>query len=800
MENALKKVVYADTFYQCPTKRAISSQIKEENRMSVLYDVITNLGASIKDGSLELLFKKMANSYQDSWFAYDYIKAQTIRDDLSVFKRFLSFIQEEEIVETAKLLSVETPQSKVTAKVTFITKAKDNYYAYIVRYKKADKSPNGKSLHTNSETDLSCMVAKAALEKEYPHIQIRLVFLPNESDTLGNIGAFVSGKTKKSNIFTIDYLSFYDESQEFAYEAFLSRIDTVVGTKVEPNCFSCENKDLCQKNTVKTVSIPSAREEELTSCNYEMPSFTESQLKVINNTEGALLICAGPGSGKTATIVGRIKNLIDKGVSPEFILAITFTKEAAGELKERCLSFCKPYELPEILTLNALGYQILRLNPDYVGNVRLMTQRGRLTLIDSLLDATPPLQGFSYSVIKGNNGLLAKIDKSLTSYNKGEGEYADDFKAFAETFNTAVKSHGYITYDEQISLSQKLFDEHPDVLDAISSRYKYIMVDEFQDIDNAQAKFIYSLSKKYHNICAVGDDDQSIYAFRGGTNKYMLHFKKLYPDAMVYTLKENFRSTESIINAANKQIEGNKRIKKEVLPVKLGGIEPVHLSGQSKELLESVVNELVREGIAYEDIAVIASKNNTLQNLQREVAFPSILGREFLVDNPFFKVLHFALGTRYCTVDAARHRIYLEGLVSDEGTVSKLTGLDTSCLAVEYVDNFSKVLGLDDSAVISAIHQVISKYHIRDCKSLYELVQYMADYGDETRIMPETKGSVIFITAHESKGMEWKVVLMVDDYREEKTEEQNRLIYVAMTRAADRLYVFDNNGRSTLAA
>lgn len=800
MENALKAVVYADTFYQCPTKRAISSQIHEENRMTVLYDVIENLGASIKDGSLESLFQNMALSYKDEWFPYDYVKSQTVKDDISVFRRFVAYLAGESIIDTYKKVSTETFKNKVTASVSFISKKDNTYYANIVRYKKADKSPNGKSLHTNSQTDLSAMVAKAALERDFPGIQIRLVYLPNEADSLGNIGKFVSCTTKKSNVFINDYSSYYEDNGSFAYEAFLSKIDEVIGTKVEPNCFNCENKALCQKNTINAVNVPCAREEELVPCGYVMPEFTQSQLQVINNTEGALLICAGPGSGKTATIVGRIKNLLDKGIPPEFILAITFTKEAANELKERCLSFCKPYELPEIMTLNALGYQILKLNPQYCGEVRLMTQRDRLTLIDSLLDVTAPLEGFSYSVIKGNNGLLAKVDKALIAYDKGEGEYKDDFKAFAETFKAAVKCHNYITYDEQISLSQKLFDEHPDILDSISSRYQYIMVDEFQDIDNAQAKFIYSLSQKYCNICAVGDDDQSIYAFRGGTNKYMLHFKRLYPDAMIYTLKENFRSTEKILNAANKQIEGNKRIKKEIRPVKSGGVEPIHIPGQSKDYLESIVNELVSQGIAYEDIAVIASKNSTLQNLQREVSFPSILGREFLVDNPFFKVLNFALGQKYCTVDASRCTVYLKGFISDEATLSKLSSIGTDCLAVEYVDQFSDVLGISDSAVISAIQQVITKYHIRDCKSLYELVQYMADYGDETRIMPETKGNVIFITSHESKGMEWKVVLMVDDYREEKTEEQNRLIYVAMTRAADLLYVFDNEKRSVVAA
>ena len=179
MENALKKVVYADTFYQCPTKRAISSQIKEENRMSVLYDCITNLGLSLKSGSLDSMYQHIADSYMDSWFNYDYIKEQTIKDDISVFKRFVSFLGNEQIVDTYNKVSVETPSSKITASVDFITQKSGITYAYIVRYKKADKSPNGKSLHTNSETDLSCMVAKAALEDRFPNIQIRLVFLPN---------------------------------------------------------------------------------------------------------------------------------------------------------------------------------------------------------------------------------------------------------------------------------------------------------------------------------------------------------------------------------------------------------------------------------------------------------------------------------------------------------------------------------------------------------------------------------------------------------------------------------------------
>ncbi len=163
-------------------------------------------------------------------------------------------------------------------------------------------------------------------------------------------------------------------------------------------------------------------------------------------------------------------------------------------------------------------------------------------------------------------------------------------------------------------------------------------------------------------------------------------------------------------------------------------------------------------------------------------------------------MLNFALKAKYCTNDVARCMVYLSKFIDDDSLVSSLLEIDTDCLAIEYVERFGKVFGLDDAAVISAICQVIMKYHIRDCKALYELVQYMADYGDETRIVPESKGNVIFITSHESKGMEWKVVLLIDDFREEQTEEQNRLIYVAMTRAADILYVFDSTKNSIIAA
>jgi len=797
--SALKKVVHADSFYQCQTKRSIRMKIRDEGRMSVLYGVIRELGEAIQRGTVESLYDRI-RAYKDEWFAYDYIKEQQISDDIACINRFVQTISAPSVICSNTSLEVETASAKVLGHVDFVTLVDGQYAAYIVKFKKADKSPNGKSVHTNTETDISAMAAKAYFEETYPGIVVNLVYLCNENDSLGNVGKFVVAKTKKSNIFTVAFDKYFDKVVGFDMDALISRLDEVLSVRVEPNCFNCDCKDLCQQNSITSVSKAKPKSEVTEVKSYSLPTYTASQKRVINKTDGPLLVCAGPGSGKTATLVGRIKHLIDMGVEPEFILAITFTKDAAGELKERCLGFCKPYEMPEILTLNALGYQILRMNPAFVGEVNLMTRRERITLINSLLEVTPPLAGFNYAQIKGGNGLLSKVDKALSSYQEGCRDFGADFIKFAETFESAIESHHYITYDEQITRAQKLFEEQPQVLEGISSRYKYIMVDEFQDVDEAQVRFISSLSSKYKNLCCVGDDDQSIYAFRGASNKYMLSFRELFPGAEVFTLRENFRSKEEILKAASKAIAGNKRIKKELVSTRKGGISPIHVKGQDVSDIEGVIDEIVKSGVSYEDIAVIASKNVTLQNMQRLVSFPSVLGREFLIDSPLFKTIYWSLRASVCPDDTEKCKVYLEGLVGDKSLIDSIISVKSDILAITYCESIANIIGLLDTAAFEALSSVIIKEHCKTCASLLDVMQYMCDFGDDTRIEPDTTGQVVFITSHESKGMEWTAVVMIDDYKEEVSEEQNRLVYVAMTRAKDLLYVLDNTNKQTIVA
>jgi superfamily I DNA/RNA helicase len=307
-----------------------------------------------------------------------------------------------------------------------------------------------------------------------------------------------------------------------------------------------------------------------------------------------------------------------------------------------------------------------------------------------------------------------------------------------------------------------------------------------------------SLANKYKNICCVGDDDQSIYAFRGASNKYMLHFKELYPDAQLFTLRENFRSKEEILKAAGRCIAGNKRIKKELVPVRKGGLSPIHVTGQSADELNSVVQTIVAGGTAYDDIAVIASKNATLENLQGQISFPSVLGREFLIDSPLFKAIYWSLCI-CCGRDIERAKAYLDGIVPDGDAVLQILSVNDPS-AMKYCELVAKILGLSETAAFDALCGIIISEHCRSCDSLLEVMQYMNDFGDDTRIEPDTTGQVVFITSHESKGMEWKAVVMIDDYKEEASEEQNRLLYVAMTRAKDILYILDDTRKGNKIA
>ena len=785
-------------FYQCP-------KMLTENNVSkypVLYDCLHQLYIDLKNepqSALGNASKFLTDNITDDMFSFPWQRDAEVKDDISKLARFINWLgSDTEVIDYEVPITLTTQRNTLQETVPLIVRyASGTVGALFVFFKCSDKSAYGKSVHTATGTDLFLLTAKAALEKEYPGIVPTLVYLSSPDDSAGDVAPQMNESGRRGgNIFPVAYKSYYEDDC-FQLATFLNLIDTVVSTPVKPDCFNCPCKQLCGTGTISTVQA-GARKEEVKP--YTLPEYTDDQLKVISHKDGPMLVCAGPGSGKTATLVGRVKALEDAGVPAEFILCITFTTDAAEELSKRCGDVC---EMPIVSTLNAFGYKLLQKNASKVGSVKLLTQYARYDIIANLLSIAP-VKGIKCGMVTGSTGAIATLDRYLQAFSSSDRDsfmqehpdLGDDFIRFYKEYTRIVKANGYISFDEQITLCLDLFRQEPDVLKAVSRRYKYVMVDEYQDIDAYQQQLIYAVAS-HGNLVVVGDDDQSIYGFRGGSNKYMLQFSKDFASVETVVLRDNFRSTGAIVDASKAVISANKeRIEKPVRAVRGGGIAPQIIDGQGVQELEEVIGKVLSEGYHYSDIAVAATKNATLETLSKDCHVPVVLGHPFLVKSPLFILVRCLLEIDLNISDKRSEYELMLGK-PDDGFIKESERYLSESPEM-FCDVVAGHFGLDGSADLIALDKVVEDRHLRDLPSLQKAMEYMAEYNDDTRIIPDIGERVLFTTAHESKGQEWPVVILLDDFRYDGSESSRRLYYVAMTRAKDRLYVLRNGGQKTL--
>ena len=825
-------------FYQSSCKdRRFYNSLQENKKNVVFAEAILLLCKNLKNKKNRFaeITAFLEEKLPDEEFLFSWQKKKEIEDLMGKLQRFLQWLETVEVAEVLEYdvdVSIPFISDCLKSKVHLIFQKRDGNFGAINLFQgKSKKSLGGKSIHTNMNTDLHALIAKKVLESRYPGIVIYNVFLSHEDDSMGSlVTALEVGGKRSSNVFSLTYKDFY-ENGTFQHQKMLDKIAEVVKTPLPKSCFGCPHKRLC--DTVKATPVLE-EEVEFQPSTYTLPNFTSTQKEVISHKEGPCLVCAGPGSGKTATLVGRIKALLDSGIDPEYILAITFTRDAAGEIKERVASFTN--DLPYISTIHALCYDILQKNSSKVGmEVKLLTAKARLSLIETLLEAYEPLTGFSYQLLDGPQGLLRtverKLDKFFLQFKGVEEEFLEeektlgyDFIHFAREYRKICDINGYITFNEQISLCLKLLKEYPEILESYSNIFRYIMVDEFQDIDGTQAELIY-LVASHNNLFVVGDDDQSIYGFRGGSHKYMLKFKEIYPSAKVYHLRENFRSTSSLVTAAQSVIESNKeRLQKEMLPGRTEqGMAPCLIGERSLEKIEQLIAATLEKGYSYKDIALLSVKNSTLEELAKNMSLPCVIEKQSLVNDYFFGLLHDCvslykskMGDKYSFC----HYLKLFGIELEEvkklicTTFSEIVGgtydeekedpayqafrllhfsfqvlEDNTVSPAFFIQFFSFATELEDSVALPTLMELIEAESIENMEELHLFLTSLVRFQDETRVDVSTVNAVHLITSHESKGREFKVVLLIDDFKAEITEEQRRLYYVAMTRAKDLLYI-----------
>ena len=294
-------------------------------------------------------------------------------------------------------------------------------------------------------------------------------------------------------------------------------------------------------------------------------TLNDRQKEAVLYTEGPLLILAGAGSGKTRVLTHRIAYLIEEcGVNPWNILAITFTNKAAGEMRERVdkiVGFGS--DSVWVSTFHSTCVRILRRHIDLLGFDTNFTiydtddQKSVMKDVIRSLDLDPKIykERTFLGVISHAKDELISPEEFLL--NAGMDYKQQLYGRAYREYQLALKKNNALDFDDLIVKTVELFRSHPNVLDYYQERFKYIMVDEYQDTNTAQFKFVSLLAQKYHNLCVVGYDDQSIYKFRGANIGNILNFEKVFPDARVIKLEQNYRSTGNILNAANAVISNN---------------------------------------------------------------------------------------------------------------------------------------------------------------------------------------------------------------------------------------------------
>lgn len=362
-----------------------------------------------------------------------------------------------------------------------------------------------------------------------------------------------------------------------------------------------------------------------------LTSMNDRQAEAVQTTEGPLLIMAGAGSGKTRVLTHRIAYLIDeKLVNPWNILAITFTNKAAREMKERAFSLNPATEDCLIATFHSMCVRILRREADHIGYNRNFTivdpgeQRTLMKRILKTLNLDP--KKWNERTILGtiSNAKNDLIDEIAYAAQAGD-MYTEIVAKCYEMYQKELRQSEAMDFDDLIMLTLRLFDKNPDVLTYYQQRYQYIHVDEYQDTNHAQYQLVKLLASRFKNICVVGDADQSIYGWRGADMQNILDFEKDYPEAKVVLLEENYRSTKTILQAANDVIKNNRnRRPKNLWTQNADGEDIVYYRANDEQdealFVAKTIDELSSTSdYVYRDFAVLYRTNTQSRNIEESL-------------------------------------------------------------------------------------------------------------------------------------------------------------------------------------
>lgn len=556
-----------------------------------------------------------------------------------------------------------------------------------------------------------------------------------------------------------------------------------------------------------------------------IPDLNPQQRAASEHPSGPLLIAAGAGSGKTHTLTNRIHYLLRTvAVPPEKILAITFTNKAAEEMKRRV-------EAPPGLfigTFHSFGARLLRTEARRLGRTAdfaIFDEDDSLSIMKNIMK--------SYNLQKEDyapptvRALISNAKNELTpseSFMKKTGLMdPETIAALFQDYERQLEKNNAFDFDDLIEKPVRLMRAHSDFLGLMQARYLHILIDEYQDINTAQYELVRALARKHQNLSVVGDDAQSIYAFRGADFRNFLNFERDWQHATVVLLEENYRSTPTILAAANAIIKNNTLQKQKNLWTKNPAGDLIHVYAAQNENNEAewVVKEIIKlspsQGITLEDIALIYRTNAQSRALEQTLIAAGIPYRIFggirFYDRKEIKDILAALrlaNNPANTVSAERLRKnFSKGKAAL--LLNNLPKIGKTKTIIELIDYF-----MNTTQYIEYLKNNYQNYEDR-LENIHGLIAFAESFtgGDLTDFLeqatlaqshdtPQGKKGVNLMTIHLSKGLEFNTVFIVGvsegtlpHHRSYETregiEEERRLMYVAVTRAEKKVFLSFSN-------
>lgn len=579
----------------------------------------------------------------------------------------------------------------------------------------------------------------------------------------------------------------------------------------------------------------------------------EEQEKAVYAPDGPLLLLAGAGSGKTRALIARIAHLIERGVPPESIMAITFTNKAADEMKSRLEKYVgnRGYQVMAG-TFHSVANRLIRIfgKPYGFGDYRILDDDESWRIIHQIATA------------EGGNEEQARELKIFIDQRKNENLLPSDIDwgsrhpvemvSLYRTYQSVLQDRGYMDFGDLIIYFNRLMDVRR-IREKVHERFKHILIDEYQDINDAQYRMVQNLAGYRRNLWVVGDPDQAIYAFRGASLKHILNFQKDFPEAQVMRLERNYRSTKTIVEATNRVIERNsKRLDKTVWTSSEAG-EPITViypanPNQEAAWIADKVRDLVNSGVDPNEIAVLYrthrqanlldesfSKRNIPFRIAGQTAF---YNRQEIKDafayirlatwkddtEALLRILNVPRRGMGEKAQEAVAKMIDQGLKTDQILdllISGNNGLAKSSKRREGARQLKEILdSLPDGSAAETVPAILEMSGVLEhyangpeapkrLAHLNRLVEIALSFGpwigleefvDEVRLRSEEAASkdapmVTLMTAHASKGTEFDYVFIVGlnanifPMYHSDIEEERRLFYVACTRARHKLYL-----------